>query len=207
MSSWCTSTRGADPTRARRAGGSRRVRRQRAGGHRHHGALQGGLEAAEEHAHIGTIDVIAGVAAVATAITLYVRKTRGVAHVARRRRGGGHLQLPFMLDGGTAGGRRVRGEHAMHAATRRATGGSPPASTRAVPARSGVRSSAARALRAADVRGTARSRARRRERDAAAAAARRVRAHAVGARLTRPTSSWCSATTGRLAVAPCACPA
>jgi crotonobetainyl-CoA:carnitine CoA-transferase CaiB-like acyl-CoA transferase len=81
----------------------------------------GGLETAEEHAHIGTIDVIAGVAAAATAIhALYARKKRGVAHVARSSlvAVGQYLQLPFMLGGERpqlGRGVECRGEHAMHA--------------------------------------------------------------------------------------------
>lgn len=90
----------------------------------------GGLADAEEHAHIGTIDVIAGVAcAAATLRALLHRHDEGVVHTVRSSLAavGQLLQLPFMCGGAAARatlgrGVRCRGEHALHACYRAADG-------------------------------------------------------------------------------------
>jgi crotonobetainyl-CoA:carnitine CoA-transferase CaiB-like acyl-CoA transferase len=81
----------------------------------------GGLNTAEEHAHIGTIDVIAGVAAAATAVyALILRKHRGIVGEARSSlvAVGQYLQYPFMFDAirpQYGNGLACRGEHPLHA--------------------------------------------------------------------------------------------
>ena len=61
----------------------------------------GGLESVEEHAHFGTIDVLAGLcAALATALALLQRETTGTGDVARSSlaAAGQWLQARFMYD-------------------------------------------------------------------------------------------------------------
>ena len=61
----------------------------------------GSIETPEEHAHIGTIDVIAGVAGAATAVVALIeRKMKGRIHTVRSSLAsvGQYLQLPFLYD-------------------------------------------------------------------------------------------------------------
>ena len=80
----------------------------------------GSLEEAEEHAHIGTIDVIAGVGAAAASVIALLRRKRASEVVAVRSSLaaiGQYLQLPFMcgVTRSTSGtGLACRGEHALH---------------------------------------------------------------------------------------------
>lgn len=80
----------------------------------------GTLEDAEEHAHIGTIDVIAGVGAAAASVIALLRRKRAGEVVAVRSSlaaVGQYLQFPFMCGviRSTSGtGLTCRGEHALH---------------------------------------------------------------------------------------------
>ena len=80
----------------------------------------GGLETPEEHAHIGTIDVVAGIAGAFTVVAaLLERKHKGKVYVARSSLAavGQYLQLPFLF-GNTrptyGSGRTCIGEHRLH---------------------------------------------------------------------------------------------
>lgn len=80
----------------------------------------GGLESAEEHAHIGTIDVIAGVAGAASVLhALLAQSVYGVTGMARCSLAsvGQYLQYPFMFScpRSTVGyGLTCKGEHLLH---------------------------------------------------------------------------------------------
>jgi crotonobetainyl-CoA:carnitine CoA-transferase CaiB-like acyl-CoA transferase len=83
----------------------------------------GGLETPEEHAHFGTIDVLAGFStALAAAVALVKRARGGGGDVARSSlaAAGQLIQLPFMVDyEGRApfdepSGREVKGAHALY---------------------------------------------------------------------------------------------
>lgn len=79
----------------------------------------GGLDRAEEHAHVGTIDVIAGVASAAGVVAaLCERKLRGVVFEVRASLAsvGQYVQYPLMFREPSTLGRGLSciGEHAMH---------------------------------------------------------------------------------------------
>merc|ERR1719272_2633159 len=83
----------------------------------------GGLDTPEEHAHLGTIDVISGFAgATATCLALLKLRRTGQADVARTSlaANGTHLQMPFMYDYEGRGrfnepsGPKAMGWHALH---------------------------------------------------------------------------------------------
>ena len=82
----------------------------------------GSLETAEEHAHVGTIDVIAGVAAAAVGVRALLRRKReGVVCTARASLAsvGQYLQYPFMFrktppSAYPGRGIRCRGENPLH---------------------------------------------------------------------------------------------
>lgn len=81
----------------------------------------GGLQTPEEHAHIGTIDVIAGVCGASSVLAALIeRKYNKKIYVARTSLAavGQYLQLPWMcgVDRKTLGsGEKCIGEHSMHA--------------------------------------------------------------------------------------------
>jgi crotonobetainyl-CoA:carnitine CoA-transferase CaiB-like acyl-CoA transferase len=83
----------------------------------------GGLDTPEEHAHVGTIDVLTGFcAALAIGVALFKRARGGGAEVARASlaAAGQLIQIPFMYDyEGRApfdepSGREVKGAHALY---------------------------------------------------------------------------------------------
>ncbi len=80
----------------------------------------GGIHSAEEHAHIGTIDVIAGVCGAALSIAgLIERDSKSINHVVRTSLAavGQFLQLPwiFNVNRSTNGiGQNCKGEHLLH---------------------------------------------------------------------------------------------
>jgi crotonobetainyl-CoA:carnitine CoA-transferase CaiB-like acyl-CoA transferase len=82
----------------------------------------GGLDTPEEHAHFGTIDVLAGLAAAtATAFALYAREATGSVHVARSSlaAAGQLIQAAYMIDHDGArdaepSGRAALGESATY---------------------------------------------------------------------------------------------
>ena len=83
----------------------------------------GSLDTAEEHAHVGTIDVIAGVAGAATTVVALLRRRRhGIVCTARSSLVvvGQHVQYPFMFGEHACVGRGVecRGIHALHRCVR-----------------------------------------------------------------------------------------
>ena len=83
----------------------------------------GGLESPEEHAHLGTVDVVSGFSgALSVCMALFKRLRTGQADVARTSLAANatHIQTPFMYDyEGRApfdepSGPAVRGEHSLY---------------------------------------------------------------------------------------------
>lgn len=78
----------------------------------------GDIDNVEEHAHIGTIDVIAGVAGAATAVCALLARRQGRMCTARSSLAsvGQHIQYPFMFrrERTIGKGRECRGTHTFH---------------------------------------------------------------------------------------------